>query len=257
MKKRTRGQEDKKRLDNVPRVTLTLTDETIWLTRHDRSGAPAATYPVQSADVAAAFNEFGASTGLLPANTLFWQSVAGQTRIGIWLPPKKRILPVATGHGLQYWTIPLPGFIFVGQARTYFIYAALKRPGRSSDRLYRCPLPNVYTDGRICAGNVAFPVCAGDTIDRAAAQFFESEFNHDLVGGDLLKFLRSLQGEAEFPSGRLQPSMALAEVMGGKHSNVWDGLVNTDEDDAIDDRNLDLWMGDADPEEFYEGIASL
>src|SRR5512139_1160676 len=243
--------------DCIPRVTLTLTDETIWLTRHDRTGAPAATYPVQSADVAAAFSEFGASTGLLPANTLFWQSVAGQIRIGIWLPPKKRTIPVATGRGLKRWTIPLPGFVFVGQDRAYSIYAAVKRPGRSSDRIYRCPLPNVYPDGRICAGNVKFPVCAGDTIDRAAAQFFESEFNHDLVGGDLLKFLQSLQGKSEFPSGNLQPAMTLAEVMGGKHSNAWDGLVNTDEDDAVDNAAVNLWFGDGDPEEVEEGMAVL
>ena len=244
--------------DRIPRVTLTLTDETIWLTRHDRTGAPAATYPVQAGDVASAFNEFGASTGLLPANTLFWQSVAGQTRIGIWLPPKKRTIAVATGRGVQRWTLPLPGFVFVGQDRTYYIHAALKRPGRAMDRLYHCPLPNVYSDGRICAGDVKFPKCAGDTIGVAVRLFFESEFNHDLVGGDRLKFLQSLNHAAEFPAGRLQPAMTLSEVMdGNRRADAWAGMVDTDEDDAIDEHNLDLWLGDADPEEIEEGMATL
>ncbi len=171
--------------DRIPRAQLTLTDETIWLSRFDPRGAPTATYPVAAHDVALAFNTFGASTGLLPEHTLFWQQCRNQLRIGMWLPPATRALVFATGRGDETLAVPLPGFVFVGAGAQYSIFAAPARPRQATDLLYHAPLPNVHPSGLICAGNVKFPRCAPDTLAQAAALFFESHFNSDLSTGKL------------------------------------------------------------------------
>ena len=69
--------------DTVPRAQITLTDETMWLTKFDPRGAPNVTHPVAARDVARAFNLFGQTTGLLPADCLFWTATAAQARLGI------------------------------------------------------------------------------------------------------------------------------------------------------------------------------
>lgn len=203
--------------DNVPRVTITLTDESVYLTRHDRTGAPGATYPVSAAGIANAFNLFGASTGLLPPDTLFWQSTRGQPRIGVWVAPGVRTLAMRRKR-LEHWRVPLPGLVFVGNAKQYTVFAAAERPSREADRLYHCPLPNVYDDGRICPGNVPFPACGPGTMAQAIALFFESEFNHDLAGHATIELLKSLRGKGEFPIGRLRAAGTMGEIITGERS---------------------------------------
>lgn len=201
--------------DDVPRVTITLTDESIYLTRHDRRGAPAATYPVTAASVANAFNLFGASTGLLPANALFWQSWGGKMRVGMWVAPGTHTLHIRR-KTLETYSVPLPGMVFVGEGMQYKIFAAADRPTRPSDRLYHCPLPNVYPGGNICTGDVAFPICSEATIDQAVRLFFESEFNYDLAGRGTLEMLKRLRGKRTFPLAELRTfEHTLDEVMGG------------------------------------------
>jgi len=172
-------------LDITPRAQLTLCDETIYLTRFDR-GMPSATYPVQANHVAEAFSGLGgASSGLLPADALFFIENKGKIRIGVWLPPAVRSITFGTGRRKQVWRVPLPGCVFVGEGVSYNIYVALERPAAKSSQLYKAPLPNVHEDGHICAGNVKFTACSAATIHQAAALFFESEFNHDLAGGKI------------------------------------------------------------------------
>lgn len=208
--------------DAVPAMQLTLTRESMWLTRFDRVGLPTATYPVAADAVAAAFNVFGADTGLLPEGALFWQNRAGQARIGMWLEPAVRTIVWAAGKRDAALTIPLPGFVFVGHRTQYRIWAARRRPVTAHERLYAAPLPNVGGDGAICAGTVKFPVCDGESIGKAAKLFFESLFNYDLGQGkvrsseNLLTFLRKLRGQREFPLDRLVPSgMTMGDVITG------------------------------------------
>jgi PRTRC genetic system protein B len=241
--------------DRLPRVSLALGDETIWLTRFDDRGQPLVTYPVAAEDVVAAFNPFGASTGLLPADTLFWQNVAGVHRIGIWLPPAVRAITLAGRHE-EHLRVPLPGLVFVGQGTRYFVWAAKERPSTLRDRLYRAPLPNVYHDGLICAGNAKFPVCAPDTIHKAAELFFESAFNDHLTDekirdrGSLLTFLKSLRGKRAFPAGQLvMDNTTLENVIhveqepkrGNDRPNIDEyGVVHLDPDQPAPD--LALWI---------------
>lgn len=167
-------------LDALPRVALVLTDETMYLTRFNDRGRPIATYPVGANDVAGVFHGFGADTGLLPPDILFWQTRQGRVRIGLWLPPAVRSLSFPRGRGHHVSKVPLPGFVFVGEGSQYRIFAAPSRPMRPADRLYHAPLPNVHDNGWICQGDVPFPKASLETLPQAAALFFESHFTDHL-----------------------------------------------------------------------------
>jgi hypothetical protein len=166
--------------DLTPRVQVTLTDETCWITRFDERGLPSTTYPVPVEEVARAFNVFGAATGFLPPDTLYWERKGQSLRLAIWLPPAVRALTFGLGRREKTLHVPLPGFMFVGQGTNYWIHALPQRPTTGRERLYRAPLPNVHDDGHICAGSVKFPRCSPATIHAAADLFFESHFNLDL-----------------------------------------------------------------------------
>jgi PRTRC genetic system protein B len=200
-------------MDNIPRVTVTLTDEACWITRHDRTGAPGLTYPAAIAEVSNAFNRFGANTGLLPVDTLFWSNVAGVMRLGVWLPPAIRTIKLHIKANAETLHVPLPGLMFVGWQRQYSVFALAKRPRTGREVLHRTPLPNVHDNGTICQGTVEFPTAAQDTIAQAVDLFFESLFNADLSGGklqngELLPLLRDLSKRKarKFPIDRLVSS---------------------------------------------------
>jgi PRTRC genetic system protein B len=213
--------------DRTPRLQLTFTDETCWLTRFDDRGAPVSTYPVAVADVAPAFKEFGVGTGLLPADVVFWQTVRGQARLGVWLPPAVRTLSLAVGKRVERLTVPMPGFVFTGQGHSYWIHAAQRRPNSERDQLYLAPLPNVHVDGAVCVGSVKFPRCSAATIAAAAALFFESDFNRDLSDHKvqdertLYHVLRSLRGRRAFPERLLVPAhSSLRQLMQGVEGDI-------------------------------------
>lgn len=204
---------DQPEMDNIPRVTVTLTDEACWITRHDRSGAPGLTYPAAMTDVCNAFNRFGANTGLLPADTLFWSARAGGLRLGVYLPPARRTLHLHVTAKPETLRVPLPGLIVVGEGPIYKVFAVKERPTTGRELLYRVPLPNVHLEGTVCSGTVQFPVASGATLAQAVALFFDSLFNSDLAGnkvrsGALLPLLRKLSRSraTRFPVAQLVSS---------------------------------------------------
>lgn len=209
--------------DNLPVVSITLTTGDTFLTRYDERGRPGQSYPVKVGDVGAAFNVGGVSSGLLPPDVLFWQTVNGQCRIAIWIAPRVHALVFNKGRRGQRLIIPLPGFVFAGQGLRYWIWAAPMRP-MHSDSLYVAPLSNVHPNGMICTGNVEFPVCAPETILNAASLFFESRFSNHLSerkvkakGRETLEQkLASLHGgKAAFPDRWLLAGPTMKQVLEG------------------------------------------
>jgi PRTRC genetic system protein B len=223
--------------DAEPRVALVLGDETAWVVQIDR-GQAVCTTPVRLEQAASALSQFGAATGLLPEGCLFWHHQRNQDRLGVWLPPSRRRLDFGGGRRRAI-TVPLPGLVFVGQGRTYWIWAAEKRPARPGERLYHAPLPNVFDDGRICPGTVDFPRCSAATILAAAALFFESGFSQHLANGrvagagDATRFLRSLNRKRLFPMNRLALySKTVGQMMAGDKRQA---LIEPERVDGLDD----------------------
>lgn len=238
--------------DDIPRVTVTLTDETAWITRHGPSGEALLTYPARMQDISNAFNRFGACTGLLSADTLFWSSTGGVLRVGIWIEPGKHDI-LLRGKKLERLTLPLPGLVFIGEGCQYSVYAATQRPAETTDLLYHCPLPNVHENGQICQGNVKFPRCAPDAMTEAIRLFFGSEFNYDLAGKDLIDLLRSLNRRRAFPEKSLRRYGAIGDVIANKIESD-DAPFGLDDDDGggnvrFDD---DVWGNEEEEEEEEE-----
>lgn len=232
-------------MDNIPLVTVTLTKEACWLTRHDRDGNPTLTYPAAIGEVCNAFNRFGANTGLLPPGTLFWSARGGVMRIGIWLPPAKWDIKLAVSKKVEALRVPLPGLMFVGEGRQYSVYALKGRPETGREMLYQCPLPNVHDNGAICQGTVEFPTAQAGTMMTSVQLFFESFFNSDLSDGkirkgELLPFLRTLKRAKIFPANQMIPmNVTVGDLVSGEHTQ---GAVVTD----------GMWVQGGDDNERFE-----
>lgn len=207
--------------DRIPRLAITFTDESVWLTKFDSVGRQTVTYPASVKEVGNAFKDFGASTGLLPPETLWWTSRSGQTEIAMWLPPVKRTVLWAAGRKVHKIVLPPLGFVWIGCGTSYGLFAAARRPVTGRDMLYHAPLPNIHPDGHVCPGNVAFPKCEASTIAGAATMFWESHFNHDLSqgkileGDNLMKDLQALAKARAFPADRLVPAISVDDLLNG------------------------------------------
>ncbi len=247
MKRKQKKESIKPEMDNIPRVTVTLTDESCWITRHDRSGAPTLTYPAAINEVCNAFNQFGANTGLLSIDTLFWSSRGGSLQIGVWLPPSVRTIHLQVKAKPETLRIPLPGLMFVGHGTQYSVFALIERPTTGREMLYVAPLPNVHDNGAVCEGNVKFPVASAQSMRAAINLFFESFFNSDLSGnkikrGELLAFLRKLKRARKFPINQLVESdVTVNEFITGTRS----------QSEIAEDGE---WYGDDDEEDYPDGI---
>lgn len=93
--------------------------------------------------------------------------------------------------GLKQLCVPLPGFMFLGIKRTYYIWAYGEWQAEQTP-LYQAPLPNVHPDGHICFGKSRPPMVNGQTIERAWDLFWNSPFNHDLTRGKSKRFPKNI-----------------------------------------------------------------
>ncbi len=213
-------------IDARPCVTLTLTRQTIWLTRHDPNGTPIGTHPVNASHVAKVFNGFNADSGLLPADVLFWQQRGAQVRIAVYVPPARRHIHYVSGRRNKAMQIPVPGLVFVGQNRAYSVFAALARPTTPDAEIFAAPFPNVYTDGKICVGNMRPPVASIEGMGAFIQMWWDSEFTDHLSTGriqsttTLYKFYQSLARATRFPRRELRPLCKMSHIITGRIAHV-------------------------------------
>jgi hypothetical protein len=152
------------------------------------------------------------SSGLLPANTLFWKQRANQVMLGIYVPARRWKVQTEDRN----YHVPMPPFVFVAYGSSYHLFAVKKRPSNEAEPLYHAPCPNVHTTGGICQGNTPFPVCLPQTIQQALCLFMEgSLFNAVLSRGkcqsypdDVRELWAELNGRKRFPLSELVPAQA-------------------------------------------------
>lgn len=199
-----------------PLIRLDLYPSVVMMTRY--VGQAVSVYPVSALDVAAAWTKLSVSSGFLPANALFWRQQGESVALGVYVPARQWTVRSAAGS----LRLPFPPLVFVGQERQYSVFAVKRRPRDQWAALYHAPFPNVWPDGRICAGNVPFPDCSPQNVDRALTLFLEgSRFNRDLVAGkchaypdDVYRLWTELAGRRRFPLLQLVPMRwSLADIM--------------------------------------------
>ena len=193
----------------LPRLRLDFYDTAVLLSRWEDDGR-LLTHPVSVHDVVSACTSVALSSGMLPANTLFWGQQANTTTLGIYVPARRWRMQSAERH----YHLPMPPFVFVGSGTAYKIFAVKKRPSGEDVRLYHAPCPNVHTTGGICQGNAPFPDCSPQTIQAALQLFMEgSLFNADLSRGkcrsypdDVRQLWAELDDRKRFPVSELVPA---------------------------------------------------
>jgi hypothetical protein len=208
----------------LPRLRLDFYDTAVLLSRWEEDGR-LLTHPVSVHDVVSACAGMPLSSGLLPANTLFWGQQANTTTLGIYVPACR--WRVNTEDCCYH--VPMPPFVFVGSGTAYKIFAVKKQPALSLSkgpfgedaRLYHAPCPNVHPTGGICQGNTQFPACAPQTIQAALTLFMEgSLFNADLSRGkcrsypdDVRQLWAELDGRQRFPLSELAPTSTRLQAL--------------------------------------------
>ena len=124
---------------------LFLPGQYLLVTKEDR----ATTYKfVSPAALKEAFANEPVDSGWLTSNTVRW----GHCRKGEWLvqfyPPSRYRLALER-FTADAPSIPLPGFVFVGCDRSYWIWAIESNSFNPNSALFHAPLPNVMSDGSI------------------------------------------------------------------------------------------------------------
>ena len=199
-----------------PRLRLDFYDTAVLLSRWEDDGR-LLTHPVSVHDVVSACTSVALSSGMLPANTLFWGQQANTTTLGIYVPARRWQVQTAERH----YHLAMPPFVFVGSGTAYKIFAVKKRPSGEVDPLYHAPCPNVHITGGICQGNAPFPTCAPQTIQVTLKLFMEgSLFNADLSQGkcrshpdDVRQLWAELDGRPRFPLSELIPTQSSLQTL--------------------------------------------
>ncbi|MCA9959164.1 MAG: hypothetical protein KC443_09020 [Anaerolineales bacterium] len=225
-----------------PRLRLDFYETAVVMSRWAGDGRVVA-YPVSVHDVVGACTDIPLSSGLLPANTLFWGQQGPITTLGIYVPARRWRVnsDIGSGFEIRPYHVPMPPLVFVGRGAAYRIFAVKKRPATSlcavqalhaefgksprlsgvDARLYHAPCPNVHPTGDICQGNTPFPGCSPQTIQAALTLFMEgSLFNADLSQGkcrshpdDVRQLWAEWDGRSRFPLSELVPTSTCLQAL--------------------------------------------
>jgi hypothetical protein len=91
--------------------------------------------------------------------------------------------PYSLNVTVDHVRTPLPGLVFFGVQGEYYIWAVKTEALDPFREIYRCPLPNVEADGKICWGPFKPPRCSAKAIFEAFELFIKSTFNNHRANG--------------------------------------------------------------------------
>lgn len=190
---------------------------------HDYAGAVTRTRLVSVLDVAHALaRELDLSTGLLPAQALWWTRTATGTRVAVWREPRVWTVRLRERFDAlpRRLRLPMPGLVFLCLAgrQAPYVFAAQTRPRSVEEQLYHCPTFNVFPSGRVCPGTHLFPADPA----RVPEEFFRSAFSAtaDTGGGksrrhpeDIGQWWAELASMSAYPVDDLVPHLRVADAL--------------------------------------------
>lgn len=191
-----------------PDVVITITGSVIKMKYE--TGAGTVEKRVSAEALSGVFSGDSYGSGVLPRQTVFYSKSNGEDCIGVYVEPRRYTLTTAT----KTYDVPMPPFLFVGQGRSYSLFALKTAVWPTSEtELYYPPLSNIFQSCQVCAGNNQMPICNTYTIWSAYESIFESIFTPHVVAGrcvselviyDLWSSLES-SGADLFPVDELVP----------------------------------------------------
>jgi len=187
------------------------------------------TRPVAAVDIAAAMSrELTFTSGLLPAETLWWSHTRQGDITALWRKPKltRVAIQLEAFKPPTRFHIPMPGLVFVcPTGRTPSVFAAKTRPKTPDAMLYRTPTFNVFNTGAICLGTHRFP----EDPSLIPESFFQSFFSR---AGDtdnrskkhphnLMQLWEELDGKKRYPQDDLVHWGTVRRLMEQNPSSRW------------------------------------
>ena len=164
--------------------------------------------------------EISLVSGILPDQTLWWQTNALRSSIALWREPQvwKAALMVEPLQPPRRFNIPMPGLVFICQpALPPWIFAAKHRPVSMEDTFYNAPTFNTFTNGKACQGSHVFP----QKVDEIPESFFTSFFSQ--AGNtsnrsvkhpkSLIKLWEEIDGQEQYPMDDLVPYDNIRETI--------------------------------------------
>ena len=179
---------------------------------------------VDALDVAHALSsELSFSTGLLPAETLWWQNTRGGPLYALYDAPQTRVLTLQTDlkKPPKRFKVPLPGFLFLcSPGQMPWVFAVKKKPTKETDIVYRAPLANIFNNGRSCPGSHRYPNRVNDMIHSFFVSFFSSTADlrnrSKKFPGNVIALWSFLDGKKKFPLNDLVEHGTIRDLMAMK-----------------------------------------
>lgn len=187
---------------------------------YQRRGGTVVCKGVSAQTVRTAFVGEPVDSGWLPEGIVRWGSGGDGTFLVKYIPPGKHELRLSTSSTtLESITPPLPGLIFAGVNRTYYVWALRERSYAPDSSLFHAPFPNVYPDGHICFGSNQPPIADWETLDVAWHLFLTAPFNSDMAHGKSQAFAQDVRQRLVALSksnARRYPVQDLTPYIGGR-----------------------------------------
>jgi len=146
---------------------------------HYRNGDKTQYKFLSNAAVRHAFAHSSIDSGWLPPGVVRW----GSGEKGEWIiqfsPSSRHTLLFASEQKPIVLNIPMPGLVFMGYGRDYYLWAVKGKQFDKSAIAYHAPLPNIDSNGRICFGSNTVPRVSPTGITEAWTLFLNSPFNRD------------------------------------------------------------------------------
>lgn len=172
-----------------------------------------------TAKLAKAFGSLAVDSSWLPPGICRWGRQAAGDWMVRWYPPGQYILQFGNPEHASSFSlvVPLPGIVFVGIGKTYYVWSLKEQTFSPQALLYAAPLPNVYSEGKICYGSNSPPAVSSSnwqTVETAWELFVTTPFIADLSSNksqshpeDVRDFLRQLAKEnrSSYPTEDLIP----------------------------------------------------
>lgn len=176
---------------------------------------------VDALDVAHALaSDLSFGSGLLPDDTLWWQTTRTGPYIALYVKPKvwRLALQVSMTQPPQRFNVPLPGFIFLcAPGEPPWVFAVRKKPTKTTDTVYKAPLANIFENGRSCPGSNKYPIRVADIVEWFFVSFFTAAAN--LQGrslkypNNIIQLWKSLDGKKTFPLDDLVKHGTVGDLM--------------------------------------------